>query len=103
MTFSNKLTKAEEEMLTILMEECGEIVQAASKIIRHGKYSEHPRLPGINNMEHLIKECADFECMMDMLSRQYEGFRHAVHIEKEKKILKMRGQSPSSLHHVVPL
>lgn len=101
--FYTGLTKAEEEMFTILMEECGEIVQAASKIKRHGLTSRHPRLPEINNMEHLQKECGDFMCMMDMLERQYPGFKALVQLEKDAKIDKMRRQTPSCLHYVEPL
>ena len=32
----NKLTPAQAERLAILIEECGEVIQAATKILRHG-------------------------------------------------------------------
>lgn len=40
--FSNNLTFAEEERLALLIEECSEVIQAATKILRHGYYSYNP-------------------------------------------------------------
>lgn len=39
----NRLTEAEQERLVILIEECGEVVQAAAKILRHGYESTNPK------------------------------------------------------------
>jgi NTP pyrophosphatase (non-canonical NTP hydrolase) len=99
----NRLTSAEQEMFFILSEECGEIVRAVGKILRHGLKSEHPRLPGIDNFHQLISECGDLMCMFDMLERQYPGFLHAVENAKVDKIYKIREQKISCLHHVEPL
>ena len=38
----NKLTHAEIERLALLAEECGEVIQAVSKILRHGYESYNP-------------------------------------------------------------
>lgn len=38
----NGLTEAEQERLAILVEECGEAIQAACKILRHGYESTNP-------------------------------------------------------------
>jgi NTP pyrophosphatase (non-canonical NTP hydrolase) len=48
----------EQELLTILMEECGEVIQAASKIIRFGADQA--------NLTNLEKELGDLYCMMDL-------------------------------------
>lgn len=37
-----KPTKAEAERLHMLMEECGEVIQAAAKVLRHGYTCYHP-------------------------------------------------------------
>ena len=50
-----------EEILTILQEECAEVIQAVSKIKRFGMF---------HNMENLHKELADLQCMID-LSYEY--------------------------------
>ena len=38
----NKLTPAEDERLSLLCEECAEVIQAVGKITRHGYESRHP-------------------------------------------------------------
>jgi len=50
-----------EEILTILQEECAEVIQAVSKVKRFGMY---------HNFENLHKELADLQCMID-LSYEY--------------------------------
>jgi NTP pyrophosphatase (non-canonical NTP hydrolase) len=40
----NGLTSAEAERLAILAEECGEVIQAVGKILRHGYQSYNPHL-----------------------------------------------------------
>lgn len=53
------LGEYEKEMLTITMEECAEVIQACSKVIRFG---ETP-----TNLTALEKEIGDLYCMIDML------------------------------------
>lgn len=53
----------EQELLTILMEECGEVIQACSKIIRFGATDE--------KLKDLEKELGDLLCMME-LAHEYD-------------------------------
>jgi NTP pyrophosphatase (non-canonical NTP hydrolase) len=53
------LGEYEKEMLTITMEECAEVIQACSKLIRFG---ETPI-----NLTELEKELGDLYCMIDLL------------------------------------
>ena len=56
----NKLSPAEAERLAILSEECGELIQAIGKVLRHGYDSKNP--DDINhkgNREDVTIECAD--------------------------------------------
>lgn len=55
--------KPEHELLTILMEECGEVIQRASKIIRFGADKD--------NVEAFEKELGDLQCMID-LCQEYD-------------------------------
>lgn len=48
----------QEEILTILQEECAEVIQAVSKVRRFG-YK--------NNVYELKKEIADLRCMLDLV------------------------------------
>ena len=47
-----------KEILTILQEECAEVIQIASKIHRFG---HHP-----DNMKRLAEELGDLQCMIDL-------------------------------------
>lgn len=50
-------TKAEDELLTILTEECAEVIQAIAKIKRHGWDSYNPDvLASPDNRDHFEKE-----------------------------------------------
>ena len=53
------LGEYEKEMLTITMEECAEVIQACSKVIRFG---ETP-----TNLTALEKEIGDLYCMIDLI------------------------------------
>ena len=71
-----------QELLTITMEECGELIQACSKAIRCDDY---------HNNEKLIEEIGDVQCMIDLI-RQYDlvsltEINNRVDI-KEKKLKK---------------
>ena len=71
-----------QELLTITMEECGELIQACSKAIRCDEYY---------NNEKLIEEIGDVQCMIDLI-RQYDlvsltEINNQVNI-KEKKLKK---------------
>lgn len=50
----NQLTPAEAERLALLAEECGEAIQAAMKILRHGYNGQYDN--GIGNREKLVEE-----------------------------------------------
>lgn len=56
----NNLTPAEHERLVILNEECAEVQQAISKILRHGYESTNPTIPDSEtNREALERELGD--------------------------------------------
>tara|TARA_B100001113_G_scaffold283776_1_gene238933 strand:- start:248 stop:493 length:246 start_codon:yes stop_codon:yes gene_type:complete len=47
-----------QELLTITMEECGELIQACSKAIRCDDF---------HNNQKLIEEIGDVQCMLDLI------------------------------------
>lgn len=57
----NHLSEAEAERLAMLIEEAGEVITAATKILRHGYERRHP-LAGAHhsNREDLEREIGDF-------------------------------------------
>lgn len=67
-THFNQLSPAEAERLTIVAEECGEVVQAVGKILRHGYGSVHPNdIDGPNNRERLERELGDLRAVIQMM------------------------------------
>jgi len=66
-----------EETLVILMEECGEVIQECSKILRFG-----------NDIDNLTKELGDLLCMINLtvenLSIEQDELKNAETSKKNK-------------------
>ncbi len=60
-----KPTPYEREVLTIMIEECAEVIQAATKLLRFGANDGYPGT-GRTNEDDLGKEIGDLQCMIDM-------------------------------------
>lgn len=64
------LTDYERELLVILMEECAEVIQAASKLIRFGKENRPVGLgdpsEGLSNSVVLAHEIGDLEAVLQI-------------------------------------
>ena len=56
---TNIIKNKTEEILVITAEECGELTQACSKILRHGIDSRLTK--------KLLEEVGDLQCMIDLL------------------------------------
>ena len=91
----NGLHPAEAERLALLVEECGEVIQAACKVLRHGYKSYDPTVRGgPDNQEALAKEMGDLRVAMELMLN-VDVMRHRVdHYYAEKMI-----SVPKWLHH----
>lgn len=70
----NELTPEQAELLALLAEECGEVVQIVGKILRHGLYSCHPADPEATpNCELLAKEIGDQMVAIDAVVAAHMG------------------------------
>ncbi|MDL2169595.1 MazG nucleotide pyrophosphohydrolase domain-containing protein [Asaia sp. HumB] len=77
--FSNGLSDAEAERLAILAEECGEVIQAVGKILRHGYEGRHPKAEAnITNRNSLEMEMGDVLAAYTLMVRS--GDLHASHV-----------------------
>jgi len=66
----NKLTEAEQERLSILAEECGEVIQIIGKILRHGYESYNPNDSNkTTNRSLLEKEIAHTAVITNIMAR----------------------------------
>jgi len=67
----NKLTPDETERLAVVIEECGEVIQSASKVLRHGYENGHPD-GSTSNREDLSREIGDLKYALTMISHDLE-------------------------------
>jgi NTP pyrophosphatase (non-canonical NTP hydrolase) len=65
----NGLTESEHERLAILAEECGEVIQAIGKIMRHGYESGASHKDGEVNRHALERELADVLWIVGRMER----------------------------------
>jgi len=78
----NNLSPDEAERLALLAEECGEVIVAVGKILRHGYNSFDPTLPiadRIINREALAKEMGDVRAAMILLCNAGDIKKDHVH------------------------
>lgn len=66
----NQLTPAQDERLSMLAEECAEVIQAICKIKRHGYASHHPDAPSVTNADLLAREICDLRAVMAEVLRR---------------------------------
>ncbi len=96
MTHFNQLTPAELERLTILSEECAEVIQIVSKIQRHGYASVHPTDPdGPTNRMMLEKEIGDVLYMISFMEASHDVNHMTVDLHSVEKGISIR----QYLHH----
>jgi NTP pyrophosphatase (non-canonical NTP hydrolase) len=60
------LTKEQIERLALLSEECAEVIQCVTKIIRFG-YDSHKPSTGVGNKDHLELELGDLTAIIDIM------------------------------------
>lgn len=98
--FSNQLSAAESERLALLVEECGEVIQAASKVLRHGYESKNPlrgEMPP-RNRENLAEELGHVLHVIDRMSLAGDVDRRQVNVSKLEKSERIGRW----LHHQAP-
>lgn len=98
-SFSNGLTGQEAELLALLIEECAEVQQAATKILRHGLESTNPMvLRSVTNRETLQRELGDLEAAVVLLVQALTVDPEAIERAKAIKLDGVRRW----LHHTKP-
>lgn len=85
----NKLTESQIERLIILSEECAEVIQVVSKIIRFGYEDFNPYAKDIrSNRERLEEELGDVLGAMQLFNLASELNNMKILDAKEKKLQK---------------
>lgn len=88
----NKLTPAEAERLAFLAEECGEVVQAVGKVLRHGYNERSPFNDRVleDNRYDLEKEVGHVLAVVELMlgSSDLDATKVALHqVKKLRSIL----------------
>ena len=91
----NGLTPAEAERLALLIEEAGEVVQAAGKVLRHGYESYNPKDPGAgSNRVQLNRELLDLYTVIQMMLNAGD-----VDYHEANDVAAARERKAAYLHH----
>lgn len=95
--FDNGLTPEQDELISLLAEECAEVVQACMKIQRHGLFSFHPDDPFMTtNVMSLARELGDVFAAYAMLLKALPvDIASATESAKSDKLIRVR----RFLHH----
>lgn len=96
----NPLTEAQRELLAILAEECGEVIQRATKILRFG-YTVNP-WSGHHNRETLEAELGDLFAVVRILHARGEVDWVKVVGHAEAKLAAFKRKDGRLRHAVVP-
>lgn len=94
MSHFNKLSPAELERLSILAEECAEVIQVIGKIQRHGYESCHPN-GGPNNRRLLTREIGDVKAAITLLVEGHDVDEELISDSRREKLFNI----PQYLHH----
>jgi NTP pyrophosphatase (non-canonical NTP hydrolase) len=76
----DKITDERTQLFTITMEECGELVQACSKVMRRGADEK--------SLKDLMEEAGDVLCMLKLLQEwdyiSWQDLENRVQYKKDK-------------------
>lgn len=76
----NKIQDPYQQLFTITMEECGELIQSCSKILRHGVSEQ--------KLTNLVEEAGDVMCMIELLQEwdfvSYQDLEDRIQVKKDK-------------------
>ncbi len=70
----------QQQLMVITMEECGELIQVCSKILRQASYDE--------KREELVEELGDLQCMINLMQEwdvvSYSEIEERAEIKRQK-------------------
>lgn len=90
----NDLTPAQDEVLAVVVEECAELIQAVTKIQRHGLASYHPETLE-TNVTALAREMGDVLAAFYLVYNHHLVHQDAARHFRDRKLEKL----PKFLHH----
>lgn len=82
----------QQELLIITMEECGELTQACSKVLRMGM--------NIQNYNQLVEELGDVQCMINLILGSKLVVEEDVNKRVRTKVKKLRTYSSMTMGYL---
>lgn len=82
------MTKAQEERLFLLIEECSEVIQAATKVLRFGIDGCYDN--GEKNIIALMREMGDVRGAMIIMCRAGDVSKEFIHKQADSKLEKFK-------------
>lgn len=83
------MNQTEKEILSILQEECAEVIQAVSKCDRFGLDNYKPGKPKTNR-QHLAEELGDLQAMIDLCKSHLIITEEDVIVASQNKLAKLQ-------------
>jgi NTP pyrophosphatase (non-canonical NTP hydrolase) len=85
MNIYSELNEAEIERLVMLAEECSEVIQIVSKILRHGYHSKWPENTGPTTRQRLEQEIGDVVFCVSFMAHRGDVDANAMEIRTVEK------------------
>jgi NTP pyrophosphatase (non-canonical NTP hydrolase) len=93
------MDKQIDEIMSILQEECAEVIQMVSKVRRFGEFNHHPDEPDLTNLAKFKQELGDVIAMIELLAaHDYIDMQH-IHMLKHEKFDKLRKWSDINIDY----
>lgn len=86
-----KLTE-QQELLIITMEECGELTQACSKVLRNGMSDK--------NYDQLVEELGDVQCLINLILLSHLVSEEDVDKRVKNKVKKLTKHSSMAMNYL---
>ncbi len=102
----NQLSEAEHERLSLLIEECSEVIQAATKILRHGYASNNNGQLQEANRQAIERELGHVQnaYRLMLLAGDVDPNKVAVHADSKARRIApfLHHQAPPATNHPIP-
>jgi NTP pyrophosphatase (non-canonical NTP hydrolase) len=99
--FSNGLSAAQEEMFQLMEEECAELIQAVSKVRRHGLSSVN-RDGTAFNRDDLLEEASDVLACLALLTHNGLLDREKMNDMARIKLNRIKDPTTRRVHYITP-
>ena len=92
------LLSTRELLLIAAIEECGELIQELSKVLRFGSDGCHPDEPELQNVKRVMREYHQLEAVIALL--QTKGILPHLHVTERQRIIGSKWKRLGEYHNI---